>query len=458
MSVTGKRYSWTELAKHCTEDDMWICVDGKIYDISKWVNLHPGGKEVLMLGAGRDCTNLFESYHPMTDKPNLLLQKYEIGVLSSHELPKYVKKSPFYSELKDKVRQHFKATDQDPQMAVGIFSRLALVYLLVIVTYILAHFSTDNFYANCLFALFFALGQSWLSIHMMHDTCHAAISHSPMVWKLLGASFDFITGASFYAWNHQHVIGHHLYTNVRNADPDLGQGEVDFRIVTPYQKREWYHKYQHIYAPILYGLYTMKYRLQDSETFTKRTNGAIRVTNPTTFDYGAYIVGKLSFIFFRFILPLKYGMPLTDLLVYFVITEMVFGWYLTINFQVSHVAEDLQFYATPGQPNEPIHINEDWAILQMKTTTDYGHGSLMCNFFSGGLNHQVVHHLFPSIAQEFYPQLVPIIKEVAKKYNVTYHHKPTFTEAIMAHINYLYKMGNDPDYVRQPVDSSFKTE
>ncbi|KAN0048042.1 hypothetical protein ACTA71_002433 [Dictyostelium dimigraforme] len=451
--IAGKQYSWSELAKHNTEHDCWVAVDGKVYDITKWVPLHPGGKEVLLLAAGRDVTNLFESYHPMSDKPTSILKNYEIGYISSYEHPKFVQKSDFYKQLKERVRKHFKATDQDPQMAVSIFSRLALVYLLVFVSYYLAHYTSKNFYLNCFFAIIYALCNSLFSMHMMHDSCHAAISHYPGVWKWLGASFDFMTGASFLSWCHQHVIGHHIYTNVRNADPDLGQGEVDFRIVTPYQTRSWYHKYQHIYAPILYGIYTLKYRTQDWEAFVKDgKNGAIRVSVATNFDKAAYVIGKLSFIFFRFILPLRYH-NFSELICYFLIAEAVFGWYLTINFQVSHVAEDLKFFGTPERPDEPTQINEDWAILQLKTTQDYGHGSLLCTWFSGSLNHQVVHHLFPSIAQDFYPQLVPIIKEVCKEHNITYHIKPNFTEAIMSHINYLYKMGNDPDYVKKPLAS-----
>ena len=42
------------------------------------------------------------------------------------------------------------------------------------------------------------------------------------MWRIVGVSFDFIIGGSFYAWLHQHALGHHLYTNVRGADPDLG--------------------------------------------------------------------------------------------------------------------------------------------------------------------------------------------------------------------------------------------
>ncbi|EFA77163.1 delta 5 fatty acid desaturase [Heterostelium album PN500] len=450
--MAGKQYSWSELAKHCTEDDCWVAIEGKVYDITKWLPQHPGGKQILMLSAGRDVTNLFESYHPMSDKPQSLIGKYQIGVLSSLEHPKYVEKSKFYSTLRDRVRNHFVSTSQDPQMSVSMLTRVAFVILLQVTLYYLSHFMTTNFLLNCILAVCYGIAESWLAMHLMHDACHAALTHSPAAWMWLGAVFDFLTGGSFYAWNHQHVIGHHLYTNVRGADPDVGEGEIDFRIVTPYQTREWYHKYQHIYAPILYGLYAFKTRIQDSESFIKRTNGAIRVGTPSNWDLYTYLLGKASFIFFRVILPLQYH-SVSSLACYIIIAELVFGYYLTINFQVSHIATDLKFYATPSKPEDPTQLDEDWAIAQVKTTQDYGHNSVACTFLSGGLNHQVVHHLFPSIAQDFYPQIVPILKDVCKEYGVKYHFKETFTEAIKSHIDYLYKMGNDPDYVKLPTSN-----
>lgn len=65
----GKTYTWEEVAEHNTEKSLWVTVRGKVYDISSWVNNHPGGKEILLLAAGRDITYAFDSYHPFTEKP-----------------------------------------------------------------------------------------------------------------------------------------------------------------------------------------------------------------------------------------------------------------------------------------------------------------------------------------------------------------------------------------------------
>ena len=39
----------------------------KVYDVSKFLNRHPGGKDMLLMAAGRDVTVVFETYHAFSD-------------------------------------------------------------------------------------------------------------------------------------------------------------------------------------------------------------------------------------------------------------------------------------------------------------------------------------------------------------------------------------------------------
>ncbi|EGG25093.1 hypothetical protein DFA_03339 [Cavenderia fasciculata] len=456
MSVAGKIYSWAELSKHNTDTDCWVAVNGKVYDITNWINKHPGGRDVLLYAAGRDVTNLFESYHPFTEKPAQIIEKYQVGVLSSTEFPKYVSKSKFYDTLRERVGSYFKQTGQDPQGSIGLYTRMFSVNVAFIICYLVSLYTTTNFMLCVVMALITGFSQALMAMHTLHDASHSAVGHNPLMWKIYLGWFEFLTGSSYYAWIHQHVLGHHLYTNVRGADPDVGDGEIDFRIITPYQTRMWYHKYQHIYAPILYGLYAIKVRLQDWETMFKRINGNIRVSAPQRFDFAAWGLGKFSYLFFRIYLPLHYH-SVASLAVYIVLCELVTGWYLTFNFQVSHIAEDLKFKATPSKNEEQIVVDEDWAVWQVLTTQDYSHGSLLATFLSGALNYQVVHHLFPSVSQDHLAQLVPIVKQVCQEYNIKYTILPSFYDAFVSHISYIYRMGNDPDYVKQPIHNNKKS-
>eukprot|EP01112_Ceratiomyxa_fruticulosa_P003885 TRINITY_DN141_c0_g1_i4.p1 TRINITY_DN141_c0_g1~~TRINITY_DN141_c0_g1_i4.p1 ORF type:complete len:487 (-),score=90.18 TRINITY_DN141_c0_g1_i4:261-1721(-) len=446
-SVNSKQANtctWKELALHNTEDDCWVAVDGKVYDVSEWLNKHPGGKDIILMSSGRDVTNLFQSYHPLTDKPSQVLKKYYKCDISNTEFPRYVSKSPFYDTLRNRLKTYFAKNNLDPQSSWKIYTRIFATYAILFATFYLTHFTNffNSTFLSIIFAIIFGCAEALFGMHILHDSCHAAVSHSPMLWRWMGSTFDYLIGGSYFSWIHQHVLGHHIYTNVRNADPDLGEGEVDFRRVSPYQRREWYHRWQHIYAPLLYCLLSVKYRVQDLDVFTKRLNGQIRVGPAPLFYFVSYFVGKTTFLFWRLCIPMLFSsQSIAKIIGLFIVTEIVHGYYLTINFQVSHVASGLEFMATPPPPAANSEINEDWAILQVKTTQDYAHGDPITAYLTGGLNYQVVHHLFPSISQTYYPAIAPIVVETCKEYGIPYMVLPNFISAVWSHISYLRDMG-----------------
>lgn len=449
--------SWEELSTHCTKEDCWVAVDGKVYDVTTWILKHPGGVDTLTLSAGRDITNMFESYHPFSGElTTSILKKYYICDIADSEHPKYITKSPLYDELRKRVGDYFKQNNLDHKGSLAIYGRFAFVYFSVFLTYYLAHYVNFNsIFLTILAAVAFGSTEAWFSMHILHDASHCGVTHKPAVWKFIGCTFDFLIGGSYFAWLHQHSIGHHLYTNVRGADPDLGDGDVDFRRISPAQTWKPMYKYQHIYAPFMYGLLPFKARVVDSDTFISRVNGRIRVLNPSMFYVITYLMGKVSFIVFRLVLPL-FVMSLGRLMLTFFITEFVLGYYLALVFQVSHIATGLDFMATPLPPAPASKIDEDWAVSQLRTTQDYGHGDKFTTFMTGALNYQVVHHLFPTISQNYLPDIAPIIMETCKEYGVKYHVLPHFMSAFKSHIDHLWVMGQDPNAPQEKKEGKMK--
>ncbi|KAF5321250.1 hypothetical protein D9619_001152 [Psilocybe cf. subviscida] len=63
--MTSKEYSWEEIAQHNKEGDVWVVIDAKVYDLTKFANLHPGGSNVLYAEsvAGKDATQVFFGLH-----------------------------------------------------------------------------------------------------------------------------------------------------------------------------------------------------------------------------------------------------------------------------------------------------------------------------------------------------------------------------------------------------------
>jgi len=90
-------------------------------------------------------------------------------------------------------------------------------------------------------------------------------------------------------------------------------------------------------------------------------------------------------------------------------------------------------------------INGEWAKLQIETCVDYGHNSWMWTFFSGALNYQSIHHLFPSVSQYHYPAIGPIILATCKEYDVKFNHVQNFGQAFYLHIKQLYDMSFSND-------------
>ena len=74
-----KNYNMKEVSKHNTRKDAWTVINKSIYDITDWIDKHPGG-DIIMKAVGKDATQLFESIgHP--DYVKKILKKMKIGKL-----------------------------------------------------------------------------------------------------------------------------------------------------------------------------------------------------------------------------------------------------------------------------------------------------------------------------------------------------------------------------------------
>ncbi|KAH7415610.1 hypothetical protein KP509_14G053700 [Ceratopteris richardii] len=74
----SKIVAYTELAEHATSEDCWILISGKVYDVTKFLDEHPGGDDVILSATGKDATDDFEDVgHSKTARD--MLTSYYIG-------------------------------------------------------------------------------------------------------------------------------------------------------------------------------------------------------------------------------------------------------------------------------------------------------------------------------------------------------------------------------------------
>ncbi|CAO3585163.1 unnamed protein product [Absidia cylindrospora] len=82
----SKLYTFEEVSQHKTREDLWMIIDNKVYDITAFVDEHPGGEEVLIDEGARDATGPFEDVGHSPDARELLV-KYYVGDVDPASAP-----------------------------------------------------------------------------------------------------------------------------------------------------------------------------------------------------------------------------------------------------------------------------------------------------------------------------------------------------------------------------------
>mmetsp|Transcript_19679 Transcript_19679/g.47733 ORF Transcript_19679/g.47733 Transcript_19679/m.47733 type:complete len:511 (-) Transcript_19679:149-1681(-) len=88
-------FTLDEVAKHSSPTDMWIVVDGDVYDVTKFSALHPGGHFPLAEVAGTDCTEQFYGLHRGDILKNPRFAKLKIGTVAGKKPEQTVQEAPY---------------------------------------------------------------------------------------------------------------------------------------------------------------------------------------------------------------------------------------------------------------------------------------------------------------------------------------------------------------------------
>ncbi|KAL2905358.1 Cytochrome b5 isoform A [Bienertia sinuspersici] len=100
MPTLTKLFNMQEAAEHNTKDDCWVVIDGKVYDVTTYLDEHPGGDDVLLTATGKDATEDFEDAGHSQDARDLM-EKYLVGELD----PSAATISEPEQEKDDKIRK-----------------------------------------------------------------------------------------------------------------------------------------------------------------------------------------------------------------------------------------------------------------------------------------------------------------------------------------------------------------
>jgi len=235
-----------------------------------------------------------------------------------------------------------------------------------------------------------------------------------------------------YDWLHQHVIGHHPYTNIHNKDPDLNHSGEELRI-TEHTKWNTIHIKQENKYFILSLFLFIGFNIKNSLLliFTQKYNDYVHKIPVEVKYILLQLCDIFLYVYLFFILPFQIWTPFYAIK-HAIIPYLLLSGIFTFNAVVNHTHKS----CIKGQ-------NKNWYIHQVTTSNNFG-SHLPHYYTSIGLNYQIEHHLFPTVNHCHLQDIQPIVKSLCEKHGILYHHTGGYKEALIGVYEHMCEMGKKP--------------
>lgn len=351
----------------------------------------------------------------------------------------FTKQVGFRKELNQRVEAFLNQNHLPMRDVPAMYVKTAIVLAWWVGTYLVIMLAGLPALVNAVLCVSFGLATAGMGFNIMHDANHGSYSKSPIINKLMGLTMELVGSSSMF-WRQKHNIWHHTYTNITGIDEDLEtNGLLRF---SPHDAWKPFHRFQHLYVPFVYSLAGLQWLLfRDFQIyFTGQTDEFHKYPKMKLSDHIIFWGGKATILTILLGLPL-FVFPWWQVLIGFFIVMFTIGLALTTIFQLAHVMEAATF---PEPVGTPLHIENEWAVHEVQTTVNFAPGNKLLNWYAGGLNFQIEHHLFPHICHIHYPAISKIVSETCTEFGVTYNTIPTWREAILSHVRTLKMLGNTP--------------
>ena len=341
----------------------------------------------------------------------------------------------FLVALRERTNKYFEESGLRKRDLPRMYFKTFVILTWFVASYVLLVFAATSLWQVAAAVVSLALAMSAIGFCVQHDGGHGAYSEKRWVNYFMAMTLDMLGGSS-YVWKRKHNQIHHSYTNITGHDDDIDVGI--FGRLSPHQPRYWFHRIQHVYLWALYGFLPLKWQFYDDFSFyaTKEIAGH-QCKRPAGKEAVVFWGGKIVFAAWAVVLPMFFHQWYFVLAAIFA-TTFVQGVVLSVVFQLAHVVEDADF---PMPEEATGRIENEWAIHQVETTVDFARTSRIVNWFTGGLNYQIEHHLFPQICHLHYPELSKIVEQTSKEFGVRYTAHQTLGAAVASHYRLLRSLG-----------------
>lgn len=339
----------------------------------------------------------------------------------------------FHAILKARIQDYF---DKEKKKSTGnfrLFSKAVFLVVGFLALYVHLVFFTPPTFVAIIESMLLGLFTAAIGFNIMHDGAHGSFSSKQWVNQIAASSLNFL-GANTFMWKMKHNVIHHAYTNIDGLDDDLDA--KPFLRLCETQKYYKIHRYQHLYFWAAYSLlYIYWIFVTDYKKYFRKKIGDVPLKKMSLLDHISFWGFKAIHLMIFVIVPI-YFVGFLPWLIGFLIYGLFTGFVLSIVFQLAHTVSETSY----PLPNSINKMEDEWAIHQLKTTANFSTKSRIVSWYTGGLNFQVEHHLFPKVSHIHYPKINKIVKATCKEFGVKYIEYKRVKDAVISHISHLKQL------------------
>lgn len=361
-----------------------IHINGVTYDVSRFAESHPGGKDAILSFDGKDATTMFYALHhpysyahkvletlPKVDTANNNSGNNSYMTLYSQVLEQVNSKNGFLMKTKYFIKEY-----------------VILILLLSFGVFLLPKF----FFVSSLTWAFALHHAGWMGHHLIHMQAYSKYKWLNDLQIYLVTCI--IAGYDPIWWKNKHNIKHHSHTNVIDKDEDIDQEH--FRFHSKISTKSNLVKYQHI---------TLWLSVPFLKTIWHISGVQYALNNK---NYKSLWCLSMHYAVLFSTMRFWAQMTILSSIMWYFLTLYISGIFLGIVVIQSHNGEEVFYEQSP-----------DHFIHTLKTTRNL-HPSPFMNFFTGYLNYQIEHHLFPWLPSCFFESISGKIKTMCKENELQY--------------------------------------
>lgn len=272
-----------------------------------------------------------------------------------------------------------------------------------------------------------ALGAFMMVVLLGHDATHGALSHRGWVNRWVVFVSYGIVGIDGALWRERHIRLHHQVANLPGTGIDADS--VSWLRLAPDKPWQPWHRFQPLYAPLLYALGHSALAWIDDVT-------ALRAEPDRIARLPRFIAGKALHLALFVLLPwMALRADPLWLLAGYLWASACIALAFVVLVVGTHVSDLAAF--------PPADVLHDWATHQLVTSVDWAPTSRVAAAFSGGANAHVAHHLFPGHSHRHLATFSNIIAQTAAAHGLP-HHVTSFAGMVRGHWRHLVALRHPP--------------